>query len=107
MRLLKVAVSSALVCAGTAGGILLAQAPERAKGVKFAQINAEEMKEWLGYLASDDLQGRQTFTEGYGLAASYIAGLSEAVGREATRRERHATSKAFASEATRSPATRR
>jgi hypothetical protein len=75
VRLLKLAVSSALVCAGTAGGILLAQAPERAKGVRFAQINPEEMKEWLGYLASDDLQGRQTFTEGYGLAASYVAGL--------------------------------
>ena len=33
------------------------------------------MREWLGYLASDELQGRQTFTEGYGLAASYVAGL--------------------------------
>jgi len=75
VRLLKLAVSSALVCAGTAGGILLAQAPERAKAVRFAQINPEDMKEWLGYLASDDLQGRQTFTEGYGLAASYVAGL--------------------------------
>ena len=31
------------------------------------------MREWLGYLASDDLQGRQAFTEGYGLAASYVA----------------------------------
>ena len=31
------------------------------------------MKEWLTYLASDELQGRQIFTEGYGLAASYVA----------------------------------
>jgi hypothetical protein len=71
---LKCAVSSALVCACTVGGILLAQAPERAR-VKFAQVNVEDMREWLGYLASDELQGRQTFTEGYGLAASYVAGL--------------------------------
>ena len=74
MRFLRFAVCSILVCAGAAGGILLAQSPERAR-VRFAQINPEEMKEWLGYLASDDLQGRQTFTEGYGLAASYVAGL--------------------------------
>ena len=74
VRFLKFAVSSVLVCAGTAGGILLAQAPERAR-VKFAQVNVEDMREWLGYLASDELQGRQTFTEGYGLAASYVAGL--------------------------------
>ena len=74
MRFLKFAVSSVLVCAGTAGGILLAQAPERHR-VKFAQVNVEDMREWLGYLASDELQGRQTFTEGYGLAASYVAGL--------------------------------
>ena len=74
MRFLKFAVSSVLVCVGTAGGILLAQSPERAR-VKFAQVNVEDMREWLGYLASDELQGRQTFTEGYGLAASYVAGL--------------------------------
>jgi len=74
VRFLKFAVSSVLVCAGTAGGILLAQAPERHR-VKFAQVNVEDMREWLGYLASDELQGRQTFTEGYGLAASYVAGL--------------------------------
>src|SRR4051794_33423814 len=52
---------------------LLAQAPEPAKGVKYAQISPVEMKEWLTYLASDELQGRQIFTEGYGLAAAYIA----------------------------------
>lgn len=74
MPFLKFAVSSVLVCVGTGGGILLAQSPERAR-VKFAQVNVEDMREWLGYLASDELQGRQTFTEGYGLAASYVAGL--------------------------------
>lgn len=33
----------------------------------------EEMKEWLSYIASDELQGREVFTEGLGLAGSYIA----------------------------------
>jgi len=52
---------------------LLAQSPRPATDVKFAPIRADEMKEWLTYLASDDLQGRQVFTEGYGLAAQYVA----------------------------------
>jgi len=52
---------------------LLAQAPSPAKGVKFAQISEADMKEWLTYLSSDELQGRQIYTEGYGLAAQYIA----------------------------------
>src|SRR6476660_7471778 len=52
---------------------LIAQAPEPARGVKYAQISPVEMKEWLTYLASDELQGRQIFTEGYGLAAAYVA----------------------------------
>jgi Peptidase family M28 len=51
---------------------LIAQAPEPAKA-KYAQINQADLKEWLSYLASDTLQGRQVFSEGYGLAAGYIA----------------------------------
>jgi Peptidase family M28 len=52
---------------------LLAQGPEPAKGVKFAQVSEGELREWLTYLASDELQGRAIFTEGYGNAAQYIA----------------------------------
>jgi len=52
---------------------LAAQAPKPAKGVRYAQISPVDMKEWLTYLASDELEGRQTFTEGYGLAAAYVA----------------------------------
>lgn len=37
------------------------------------QFSADEMKEWLTYIASDSLQGRQLFTEGLGLAGAYIA----------------------------------
>ena len=64
----------ALVAACTRAWHLLAQAPEPAKGVRFVPLSQADMKEWLTYLASDELQGRQIFTEGYGLAAFYIAG---------------------------------
>jgi hypothetical protein len=52
---------------------LAAQAPEFAKGVKYQQISPADMKEWLTYLSSDELLGRQVLTEGYGLAAQYVA----------------------------------
>ena len=45
-------------------------APERG-GLN--SIDADELKEWLSYLASDQLEGRQLYTEGLGLAAAYIA----------------------------------
>src|SRR3989442_298782 len=42
----------------------------------FAQqssITAESLRVWLTYLSSDELEGRATFSEGLGLAATYIA----------------------------------
>jgi len=51
---------------------LLAQSGRR-PATAAAAINVDDLREWLGYLASDDLQGRQVFTEGYGLAAQYVA----------------------------------
>ena len=36
-------------------------------------VQQSDLREWLGYIASDELQGRQVFTEGLGLAAGYIA----------------------------------
>ena len=74
-RILQCTALAVAACAAAAWEpwTLLAQAPEAAKGVKYAQISPADMKEWLSYLASDELQGRQVFTEGYGLAASYIA----------------------------------
>jgi hypothetical protein len=68
-RALPLVLSAATIVCAT----LMAQAPEPSKGVKYARINPDELKEWLGYLASDELQGRQVFTEGYGLAASFVA----------------------------------
>src|SRR5262249_38978739 len=38
-----------------------------------SSITPELLRTWLTYLASDDLEGRATFSEGLGLAASYIA----------------------------------
>ena len=38
-----------------------------------SSITPESLRTWLTYLASDDLEGRATFSEGLGLAASYIA----------------------------------
>src|ERR1700704_1622573 len=74
-RSIRVAVLAILAFAGVWAQPwkLLAQAPEPTKGVKYAQVNAADLKEWLSYIASDELQGRQIFTEGYGLAAAYIA----------------------------------
>ena len=36
-------------------------------------IRQEDLKDWLTYLASDELQGRATYTEGLGIAAGYIS----------------------------------
>jgi hypothetical protein len=38
-----------------------------------SSLEPAEFKEWLSYVASDELQGRQIYTEGLGLAAAYIA----------------------------------
>lgn len=37
-----------------------------------ASITGSELREWLTYIASDDLQGRATFSTGIGLAAGYL-----------------------------------
>ena len=54
-------------------GVLAAAWAQAPSGVRYAQIRVEDMKVWLGYLAADELQGRQVFTEGYGRATQYIA----------------------------------
>src|SRR5262249_15953914 len=38
-----------------------------------SSITPDSLRTWLTYLASDDLEGRATFSEGLGLAAAYIA----------------------------------
>ncbi|MEX2660692.1 MAG: hypothetical protein WD227_02135, partial [Vicinamibacterales bacterium] len=46
---------------------------QQAAPARGAAINESDLKQWLTYLASDELQGRATYTEGLGLAAGYIA----------------------------------
>src|SRR6185369_2605046 len=43
-------------------------------------ITAAELKTWLTVISSDEFEGRATFSEGLGLAASYIAGELRAMG---------------------------
>src|SRR5918994_7524326 len=64
-RVLVPAVFLALLTAGTA-------AQQRA-GRGADAITETDLKEWLTYIASDELQGRRTYSEGLGLAAGYIA----------------------------------
>ena len=47
-------------------------AQQAAKG-GINSIQQEPLKEWLTYIASDELQGRATYSEGLGLAAGYIS----------------------------------
>ena len=60
----------ALFIAIVAPGVM-AEQPSRG-GVN--SITEANLKEWLTYIASDELQGRATYTEGLGLAAGYISG---------------------------------
>jgi hypothetical protein len=43
-------------------------------------ITSGDLKEWLSFLASDELEGRAVFTEGLGIAAGYIQGYLQAWG---------------------------
>lgn len=36
-------------------------------------IKPEELKEWLSFISSDDFEGRDTFSEGLGMTAMYLA----------------------------------
>jgi len=66
-RLLLVPVFLIALLAAGAG----AQQAPSASGLE--SITEADLKQWLTYLASDELQGRGTYTEGLGLAAGYIA----------------------------------
>ena len=65
-------LAAAIAVAGNWSGLVQAQAPTPVKGVKFSQVSPADLKEYLTYLSSDQLTGRQMYTEGYGLAAGYI-----------------------------------
>src|SRR5436190_5467145 len=60
-----------IAAVGGWSGLVQAQVPAPLR-VKFSQITPAELTEYLTYLSSDQLTGRQIYTEGYGLAAGYI-----------------------------------
>jgi hypothetical protein len=45
-----------------------------------SSITPGDLKEWLTFLSSDELEGRAVFTEGLGIAAGYIQGYLQAWG---------------------------
>ena len=69
MRVRRLIIPALLIASLTAS--TGAQQAPAARGA--ASISQDDLKGWLTYLASDELQGRQTYTEGLGLAAGYIA----------------------------------
>src|SRR5947209_7355609 len=44
-----------------------------ATGGGLGSIHRDDLKEWLTYIASDELEGRALYSTGLGLAAAYIA----------------------------------
>ena len=66
----RLIVSTLMVAALSAGA--RAQQPATTRGGANS-ITEPDLKTWLTYLSSDELQGRATYTEGLGLAAGYIA----------------------------------
>lgn len=63
-------VRRALACLVACG--LLAGGPSAAAGGP--PIESADLKTWLTYIASDELEGRATFSPGLGLAAGYLQG---------------------------------
>lgn len=61
----------ALMLAPAIGVAQRAAAPQATTGGR-ASITPAELKDWLTYISSDELEGRQVFHEGLGLAANYI-----------------------------------
>ena len=65
----RLLVTSCLV-AVLAGGLGAQKTPAHGG---LSSINPADLNQWLSYIASDELEGRQIYTEGLGLAAGYIA----------------------------------
>jgi hypothetical protein len=60
-------------------GIAGAPSPPAAKA-RSAAIRTEDLKTWLTYLSSDDLEGRGNLSEGLGLAGAYLVDQLKALG---------------------------
>jgi hypothetical protein len=97
MRAMKTAFSRrSVACAALISGILTvaggqtwklaaqaratSTAVQPAAGVRYSEVKEADLREWLTVLSSDQMQGRQVFTEGYGRATQYVAGLLKEFG---------------------------
>jgi peptidase M28-like protein len=63
--------AAALVVAAVS--VAAASGASRQLSRQAAAIRAPELRDWLTYIASDELEGRAVFTAGFGLAAAYIS----------------------------------
>lgn len=63
------AVLAAALCLAAAASTLVAQTSSTRSGV----VQESDIRRYLTYLASDELMGREVFTEGYGAASQYVA----------------------------------
>jgi Peptidase family M28 len=70
---IRVALLALAISTGGLWPWILAQGLEPSKGLRFPAISPTDLKTWLTYISSNELQGRQVFTEGYGIAAQYVA----------------------------------
>lgn len=59
------------VCRWTIVCLGLASIAVRAAG-GMSSVRSQDLREWLSYIASDELQGRALYSSGLGLAAAYI-----------------------------------
>lgn len=70
---MKLRPAAARAVAGVAAAALLATVPALAASRPGARpVDVRDLREWLTYIASDELQGRAVFGTGIGLAAAYI-----------------------------------
>ncbi|HKQ90883.1 MAG TPA: M28 family peptidase [Blastocatellia bacterium] len=53
--------------------LTLSAVPAQNRKADKGAAQADDLRKWLSYLASDELEGRATFSEGLGLAAAYLA----------------------------------
>ncbi len=61
---------------GAVGGwlpVLLLGAVLTVSAAGSPEIKTQDLRQWLTYISSDELQGRAVFTAGYGLAVGYVA----------------------------------
>jgi hypothetical protein len=77
IRRFAASFGAALALSLVVPALAASQAPRAATALQnsggAASITPQELKEWLSYIASDELEGRQVFHEGLGLAATYIS----------------------------------